>query len=348
MKKNLRNVLVLALGLITTIASAQWSVDSRTRINNTDPDLKTGDMRTVLAGDWSTSDVNLHVGLDHTYAIGTGVNTVDIYEVYAATDLMGYATVTMGTRAMDFGSGSLISSNQWSNDPTTQQGIDIAVNNSFVDLNVGLMGGLQQDNNTQYINASKSGDNYTVNVLMLSNDLNSTKAHGYDFAYSMMDGQLVLNASMNSDYQGDEMTSYGASYNVFDNMTVSINRQTNGEEGMGDFDMAGTDYDGSWDATGNLGYLDNQEENTSVGVSYDLGDVSFSYTQHTITDVSANSLGNERKASDMKITYNLNDNSTISWRKISDDATEDVNNTPLDLTDDVKIERTWITLSMGL
>ena len=48
-----------------------------------------------------------------------------------------------------------------------------------------------------------------------------------------------------------------------------------GEEGMGAFNMAGTDYDGSWDVTGNLGYLANQEENTSVGVSYDLGGVSF-------------------------------------------------------------------------
>ena len=34
MKKNLRNVLVLALGLMTTVSFAQdWNVDSRTRID---------------------------------------------------------------------------------------------------------------------------------------------------------------------------------------------------------------------------------------------------------------------------------------------------------------------------
>ena len=34
MKKNLRNVLALALGLITTVSFAQdWNVDSRTRID---------------------------------------------------------------------------------------------------------------------------------------------------------------------------------------------------------------------------------------------------------------------------------------------------------------------------
>ena len=32
MKKNLQKVLVLALGLTTTIASAQWSAESRTRV----------------------------------------------------------------------------------------------------------------------------------------------------------------------------------------------------------------------------------------------------------------------------------------------------------------------------
>jgi hypothetical protein len=34
MKKNLRNILVLAMGLMTTVSFAQdWNVDSRTRID---------------------------------------------------------------------------------------------------------------------------------------------------------------------------------------------------------------------------------------------------------------------------------------------------------------------------
>ena len=36
MKKNLRIVLMLTLGLATTVSAQDWSVDSRTRVNSTD------------------------------------------------------------------------------------------------------------------------------------------------------------------------------------------------------------------------------------------------------------------------------------------------------------------------
>ena len=41
-----------------------------------------------------------------------------------------------------------------------------------------------------------------VNILMMNNDLDE-KAHGYDLSYDM--NNFSLSASMNSDYDGDEL-----------------------------------------------------------------------------------------------------------------------------------------------
>jgi len=50
MKKNLRNILTLALGFVTVIATAQsWDADSRTRVDmGGDNDQFTTDQRTSL------------------------------------------------------------------------------------------------------------------------------------------------------------------------------------------------------------------------------------------------------------------------------------------------------------
>ena len=48
MKKNLQKVLVLALGLTTTIASAQWSANSTSRIDNGDSDNRTVEIMNLI------------------------------------------------------------------------------------------------------------------------------------------------------------------------------------------------------------------------------------------------------------------------------------------------------------
>ena len=53
---------------------------------------------------------------------------------------------------------------------------------------------------------------------------------GYDLNYTM--GKFSLNVSMNSDYEDDEMTSYGLSYDVMDNLSASYT--------MMNYDGAGT------------------------------------------------------------------------------------------------------------
>ena len=54
MKKNLRNVLALALGLLTTVSFAQdWNVDSRTRIDNGgDNDKMITNQRATIGANW--------------------------------------------------------------------------------------------------------------------------------------------------------------------------------------------------------------------------------------------------------------------------------------------------------
>ena len=66
MKKNLRNVLALALGLITTVSFAQdWNVDSRTRIDMSgDEGAKRTDQRATLGATWGGDDWGIHVSSD--------------------------------------------------------------------------------------------------------------------------------------------------------------------------------------------------------------------------------------------------------------------------------------------
>ena len=116
MKKNLRNVLVLALGLITTVSFAQdWNVDSRTRIDMSgDQSLNTADQRVTLGATWGGSDWGIHVSSDVNYTIGGGdAGSMGVYEAYASTDLFGMANMTIGRQALSYGSGALMSGNDW-------------------------------------------------------------------------------------------------------------------------------------------------------------------------------------------------------------------------------------------
>ena len=61
MKKNLQKILVLALGLTTTIASAQFSANSTSRIDNTDSDARTVTNRIALSADYGAVHVSSDV-----------------------------------------------------------------------------------------------------------------------------------------------------------------------------------------------------------------------------------------------------------------------------------------------
>lgn len=311
MKKNLQKVLVLALGLTTTIASAQWSADSRTRIDNTDSDNRSAVQRITVGADWG----GIHASGDLNYDLAGGDATVSVYEVYASTDLFGICTMTAGRQDLSFGSGALMSSNDWGMDRLTNDGLSFGANFGGFDVNVGTLNGIDQDNN--YMNAGGNFGGADINVLMMSEGDNS--ARGIDIGYSVMGIDLAY--SMNSDYEEDEMTSMGAGYTMGD---LGLSYTMTSYDGA--FNMDNTAMAGGW-TNGVLGYQNAGTEVTSMGLSYELAGISLGYTAHSIDDN-----GTESEASTISLGYSINDNAHLGVLRIDDNGTES----------------TWLTVSIGL
>jgi hypothetical protein len=305
MKKNLRNLLVLSLGLITTIASAQWGATSTSWINNTDADAREAWNRTTLTVDLSA----IHVSADYKSNwnnLGTTQGNAEVYEAYASTDLMGFGTLTMGRQDLSFGSGALISSDEWGwGKRYTTDGLDFAASFGGIDINAGTMSGINANSN--YMNASGSFSGVSFNVLMIEES--DVKSHGYDLGYSLMDGNLNIHYSMNEDGSGNEMTDMGGSYNVMDN--VSIHGSMRKYEGTaGNTFTAANSAWNSGLAAGVLPHFTNGSEIMSYGLNYGLGDVSLGYTMHTLSMAGMA----DDDMTDMTLSYNLNDNCTLGYR----------------------------------
>ena len=336
MKKNLRNILVLAMGLMTTVSFAQdWNVDSRTRIDmSSDNDKNVSNQRVTLGATWGGSDWGIHVSSDVDYMLGGGAVSMGIYEAYASTDLMGMANMTIGRQALSYGSGALISGNDWGTDRTTWDGMtfdlglsDVAdITIGYANMNAGTdEAGLATDDvGNMHTNISGSFSGWNVNVLYMSRTASDDNATGVDLSGGLMGA--TISASMNTDFEGDEMTSYGLTYSVNDDMSVSVNSTTYSDEGA--FSMAGTNMDGSWMETGGMGYLGAGDEDLSYGLSYNMGGISLSASMHNIT----NSLDEdyEREVTQVGIGYSLGDNSSLGISYATDD--------------DAKY--TWVTLSV--
>jgi hypothetical protein len=299
MKKNLRNVLVLSLGLITTIASAQWSANSTTWIDNTDSDNRSAETRSTVTMDMS----GVHISADYNWSSDGTQGNGNVYEAYVSTDVMGFGTLTLGRQDLSFGSGALVSSNQWGWTRYTTDGADFAANFGGVSFNAGTMDGI--NTNSNYINASGSFSGISLNALMIDND--GVSSTGYDLGYTMMDGKLTLSYSMN-DANGAELTVMGGSYNVMDN--VSIHAEMREYGGTGDFVASNS----AWGLeSGNLGHGANGTETTSYGGTYSAGSIGLSYTMHTV------SLGGtDTEITDMSLSYDLNDNCTLGYRSYDD------------------------------
>ena len=316
MKKNLQKVLVLALGLTTTIASAQdFNVDSRTRVNNTDSEARTAEQRLTVGASWGGSDWGIHASSDMSYDVANGATTTSVYEAYVSTDVMGFGTLTMGRQDLSFGSGALMSSNGWGLDRYTNDGISLGMSFSGFDVSVGTLDGINQDNN--YMNAGGNFGGADINILMMNDGDNS--AHGYDLGYSMMG--IDLSYSMNSDYDGDEMTSMGAGYSMGD---LGLSYAMTSYDGA--FAMDNTAMSGGW-TNGVLGYQNAGAEVTSMGLSYELAGISLGYTAHSIDDN-----GTETDATAISLGYSLNDNAHLGILRIDDNGTES----------------TWLTVKIGL
>ena len=348
MKKNLRNILVLGLGLMTTITFAQdWDVDSRTRVNMHGEDgMMLTEQRATIGATWGGSDWGIHVSSDVNYALGgwdggptdPGVLGANVYEAYASTDLFGMANMTIGRQALSYGSGALMSGNDWGTNRTTWDGMTFDLGLSDVaDITVGYhnqnAGGVDdEDEGNMHTNISGSFSGWSVNVLYMTNTdtSNAGAATGIDLSGELMGA--TVSASINTDFAGGEMTSYGLSYAVNDDMSVSVNSTSYGETG---FSMANTNMSGGWDATGGMGYLGADDEDLSYGLSYNMGGISLSATMHNITDANIDTY--ERGVTVVGLGYSLGDNAGLGISYATDDN---------DPSCDCETKHTWVTLTV--
>ncbi len=337
MKKKLRNILVLSLALMTTVATAQdWNVDSRTRIDMSgDNDKMVTDQRATLGATWGGSDWSIHVSSDVNYMLGSGAVSMGIYEAYASTDLMGYATVTAGRQALDLGSGALISSNQWGAERTTWDGMTFDLGLDMADISLGYAsynGGAADEENTgnMWVNASGEFSGWDVNLLYMTEegtDASDNAATGIDISGELMGAGI--SASMNTDFNENTMRVLGVSYAVNDDMSVNVGQTVYSEDGA--FSMAGTNLSGGW-ANGNMGYLAAGDEMLSYGLTYNISGVSLGATMNTITNsVDAD---HSRDVMEVSLGYSLNDNAALAVKYATD------------ATGDVESKYTWLTLTI--
>lgn len=338
MKKNLRNILALSLGLMTTVAFAQdWNVDSRTRIDMSgDNDKMSTDQRVTLGATVGGSDWGIHVSSDVNYTLGADTEkSMRIYEAYASADLMGYASVTAGRQALNYGSGALMSSNDWAAERTTWEGMTFGLNLDAADVTIGYHSQNsgaegEEDAGNMWINAGGEFSGWNVNVLYMQDEGMEDNATGIDISGDLAGASV--SASMNQDFNGGDMTMIGATYTVNDDMNVVGSYTTYGEEG---FYMPGTNMDGSWMTTGGVGYLGANDENMSLGLTYNMGSINLGATMHQITNSENDDY--ERDVMEISLGYSLGDNAGLSL-KYATDATGDAD----------EDKYMWLTLNVGL
>jgi len=381
MKKNLRNVLALALGLLTTVSFAQdWNVDSRTRIDNGgDFDRMITSQRATIGATWGGSDWGIHVSSDLNYTLdATGEFGMHIYEAYASTNLFGMANMTIGRQALDYGSGALISSNQWNANRTTWDGASFDLGLSdMADITVGYARGNAgeildtngvgtgvgaEDLGNMYANIAGSFSGWDVNIVYMTEEgpnASENAATGIDITGGLMGANV--NVSMNTDFDGDEYRVMGLTYNVNDDMSVHVASTTYGDAvelvaaaatddpattidetvaimSTG-FNMAGTNMSGGW-ANGNMGYLNASDEMLSYGVDYNMGGITLGATMNKVTN-ELNGEAWERSITEISIGYSLGDNASLSYHMATDGISGDV-----DAANNVENKYSWLTLTV--
>jgi hypothetical protein len=337
------------MGLMTTVTFAQdWGVDSRTRIDMSgDNDKMETSQRATLSATWGGSDWGIHLSSDVNYMLGDraianamnvdGNISMNVYEAYASTDLMGYANVTVGRQALNYGSGALISTNDWGTDRTTWDGFKIGLDLDMADVTIGYAsrnGGTEAEvdasNGNMYLNAGGEFSGWNVNLVYMTTttagESGENAATGIDISGEVMGAGI--SASMNSDFNANDMRVIGLTYAINDDMGVHASQTVYGEDG--DFNMAGTDMDGSWMETGNMGYLVAGAEMLSYGITYKMSGISLGATMHNVTNSMDEAV--ESDATEISLGYSLNDNAGLS----------------LSMIDDNEVKYMWLTLNVGL
>ena len=108
---------------------------------------------------------------------GTAEVRAELYEAYASTDLMGYASLTAGRQALNYGSGVLMSTNDWGTNRTTWDGLTFGLNFDMADVTIGYhfqnAGGEDDENNgNMWLNLGGEFSGWNVNFLYMSDEVN--------------------------------------------------------------------------------------------------------------------------------------------------------------------------------
>jgi len=244
----------------------------------------------------------------------------------------------------------IVGSNEWGATRNTVDAFTFGLDLDMADVTLGYASRMNGDSLTNggtsmWLNASKSEGDWSANLLYASQtstmadvDSEATTAMGLDLAYAMMGGDLNLNVTYNTlsnDVIDMDMNSIGATYNVNESMSISASQTTYGEQGFattasnygmnGDMKDATTgEYLGnynSWNENGNLGFLNPNDKNLSIGGAYNMGDFDLGVTMHTITnDVDE---AYERNVMEMSLAYSMSDNANLSLMYATDDNRND-------------------------
>lgn len=333
MKKNLRNILTLALGFVTVLATAQtWDANSRTRVNMSgENDQFTTSQRTSMGVNWGGDGwgiaVSGNANVDH---LGTSPVTMNWNEATMTADLMGFASVTIGRQALNYGSGALIGSNDWGQNPNTRDGGLFTFGLDMVDLDLGYYRNQadvedSEANDAYFINAAKGDGAWNANLFMYS-DSDDNKAMGLDLGYSLMDGALDLAVSYNTASDDDDATddmdmmSLGATYNVNDDLSIGFSRAAYGDGGysLDNTNMGTGTTESSWNSHGNMGYLNPKDVAMTLSLSYDMGDFSMSIGGTRVSNEDAAEGTDDREVNEASLSYSMNDNCSLGIKYASD------------------------------
>jgi hypothetical protein len=302
--------------------------------------------RATLGYTFSGSDWSIHGSTNVNYTFGAGNEAViGVYEAYASTDLMGYASVTAGRQALDYGSGAIMSSNQWGADRKTWDGFTFGLNLDMADVTLGYatktdsISGEEGSNSQMWLNASKAEGDWNANLLYMSTTIgaaDAATAMGLDLSYAMMGGDLNLNVSYNTatgygalgmEEEDMDMTMIGATYNVNESMSISGSQTTYGENGFN----VGSASMGGFASSGSLGYLGADDVNLAIGGAYAMGDFTLGATMNTISNDASD---DDREVMHISAGYTMSANANLSLSMATDTK------------GDTEVNYMWITLNV--
>ena len=236
--------------------------------------------------------------------------------------------------------GALISSRDWGTDRTTWDGFKIGLDLDMADVTIGYAsmndGGADSNgvangsNGNMFLNAGGEFSGWNVNLVYMTTttdgESGENAATGVDISGEVMGAGI--SASMNSDFDGDEMRVIGLTYAVNDDMGVNVSQTVYGEDGG--FNMAGTNMSGADWSNGQMAYLNGGDEMLSYGLTYNMAGISLGATMHNVSNSMDEAVDTD--ATEISLGYSLNDNAGLS----------------LSMVDDNEIKYMWVTLNVGL